>query len=370
MEFFPEEDQSLLQNPCASDSSLVPSVEPVGWVEAWKWNQGEGGFSQESLALESPLEIRLEGKPFTLSLRSPGDDPDLILGLLFAEGVIEAASDCLSLSPVVGSSAAEIWNVVLKPGLSAQYFQAQRRKDQNPIATESNRMELNRMDLNLKHSEFSKTNSNANSNSEEGELRDRRAFASTSSCGLCGKTAWEDAVAPARGLRSSSLSLKMLFQGYARMEKAQGEFERTGGTHAAAALDAAGRLLAFAEDIGRHNAVDKVVGRLLSEGRLESSVALLASGRLSYEITAKAYRAGFPLLAGVSAPSSLAVASAQAFGLTLLGFCREPRATIYSGVERLPEFQIRKKKKESIIKESIFSASDLPFQNRPLEKLG
>lgn len=291
--------------PSQDFETFSPQVLPDGWVEAWCWEGGVSRLSEEWLAQESPLEIRIDGKPWSVSLRTPGEDPDLILGLLFAEGLIRNAAECRSLTPLPGSGAAEIWQVELRRD-PEEMASSGAGVAQQPIGARS--------------------------------PEPHRTLPGTSSCGLCGKTAWEEAVPPESGVRETRLTVEALFSGFAAMRRSQGQFERTGGTHAAAAMDAEGRVLAFAEDIGRHNAVDKVVGRLLAEGTLPQAAALLASGRLSYEITAKVYRAGIPVLAGVSAPSSLAVASAEAFGLTLLGFCRGTRATAYAGSQRLRGF--------------------------------
>jgi FdhD protein len=119
------------------------------------------------------------------------------------------------------------------------------------------------------------------------------------------------------------------------MNRGQHDFKQSGGTHAAAAFDSEGQLLVVREDIGRHNAVDKVIGWLLLEGRLKEAMAMTVSGRISYEITIKAFKAGIPFLAAVSAPSSLAVDYAKELGITLLGFCRQGRATCYSHPHRI-----------------------------------
>ena len=124
------------------------------------------------------------------------------------------------------------------------------------------------------------------------------------------------------------------------MNRHQHDFMQSGGTHAAALFDRRGNLIVAREDIGRHNAVDKAVGQLLLEGRLEQAKVMTVSGRISYEITIKAFRAGIPFLAAVSAPSSLAVDYAKEFGITLLGFCRDGRATCYSNPQRVNNTRI------------------------------
>ena len=180
-------------------------------------------------------------------------------------------------------------------------------------------------------------------------LSGARVLAMNSACGLCGKTEWESApqppLAPMGRINPFQMKIEDLTDRFAAMREGQGDFTRTGGCHAAAAFGAHGRLLSLREDVGRHNAVDKVVGDLLSRGLIGRAAdpadpdwpaLLCVSGRIAYEIVAKAYRAGFSALAAVGAPSDLSVRHARAWGLTLLGFCREGRATLYSQGESAP----------------------------------
>jgi FdhD protein len=169
-----------------------------------------------------------------------------------------------------------------------------------------------------------------------------RSLASTSSCGLCGKTEWDtpaNAVAEdaACAARQETFPQPLLSRCFQAMSSRQNTFSRTGGSHAAAVFTVQGELLAFGEDVGRHNAVDKAVGELWESGRLREGVLLCVSGRVSYEIAAKVRRAGFAILAAVSAPSSLAVEFCRESDITLIGFCRGDRATVYSHPERLLE---------------------------------
>ena len=168
-------------------------------------------------------------------------------------------------------------------------------------------------------------------------IDDRRSLAATASCGLCGVRDAADLSLRGGALRvdpTESLNLALLGTMLASMAARQETFQATGGCHAAAAFALSGEMLAVYEDIGRHNAVDKVVGALLLDDAMARARVLLVSGRLSYEIVFKAFHARIPFLIAVSAPSSLAVEMAQQFGLTLIAFCRPPRATFYTHPER------------------------------------
>jgi len=163
-----------------------------------------------------------------------------------------------------------------------------------------------------------------------------RRLASTSSCGLCGKESvddfWQDLAPVTRDVRIDATGLRRIHE---EMRKRQSTFAGTGGSHAAAVATAAGDLRAVFEDIGRHNAVDKAIGFLLEQGGLAGADVLAVSGRVSFEIVKKCARAGLPVLSAISAPSSLAVESAERWGITLAGFCREDRATFYSRRDRV-----------------------------------
>lgn len=246
---------------------------------------------EERVVVEEALEVRVNGKPFTVTLRMPGDDRALILGLLYSEGLVEAPSDVLALEPGPLKAGATAWEATLKP----------------------------RETLDSKLS--------------------NRSLASTSSCGFCGKMAWDEPAAAAEEAcarpADPDLTPAFLERCFEAMQARQGVFGDTGGSHAAAVFSAAGELLAMGEDVGRHNAVDKAVGRLWEAGRLAEGFVLCVSGRVSYEIVSKTLRAGFPVLAAVSAPSSLAVDFCRESGITLIGFCRGDRATVYAHPERV-----------------------------------
>lgn len=254
----------------------------------------------DTLVAEEPLEIRLNGRPLAVTMRTPGDDFALAAGFLVSEGVLGAAEELTSIVYCAGATedGSNLYNVVdvtLAPGV-----------EMPDIALERN-------------------------------------VYTTSSCGLCGKasldavrttTRWsiEDAE-EAPGFR---LEPKTLARFPDQLREAQRVFDRTGGLHAAALFTPEGELLDVREDVGRHNAVDKLVGRALQDGRLPlRRSVLMVSGRASFELAQKAVMAGIPALAAVSAPSSLAVDLAAETGLTLVGFLRGSSMNVYAGEHRL-----------------------------------
>jgi FdhD protein len=248
---------------------------------------------EDSLAGEEPLEIRLGKTPLTVTMRTPGDDLDLAAGLLFTEGIIRRPEDIVSIRHSNGNGKAHGENVVLVDLAAGVQFDPE-------------------------HS--------------------RRNFAATSGCGLCGKTTIESI--RARGVRPLNDDFRVRPEVLCRLpdllRSAQSVFERTGGLHAAAAFNSRGELLAVREDIGRHNAVDKIVGWALLEGRIPlREHVLMVSGRGGFEIIQKAIVAGIPVVASVSAASTLAVELAREMRLTLIGFLRGERFLIYCGEERL-----------------------------------
>lgn len=248
------------------------------------------GFSdtEEWVVEEGPLQIRVNGKPFTVTLRTPGADQQLVMGLLFAEGLVEKPSDILSLQETPSLDETTIWSVTLNKTVVPEKIS-------------------------------------------------NRSLASTSSCGLCGKTEWETSAVGTndRLPLQQTFPQSLLNHCFSELGARQELFARTGGCHAAAAFSVEGTLLAFGEDAGRHNAVDKVVGDLWSREKLGEGFLLCVSGRVAYEIATKTQRAGFQILAAVSAPSSMAVEFCRESGITLLGFCRGDRATAYAHPERL-----------------------------------
>ncbi len=267
----------------------------VALADVSEWSEGRFRRRTDSLAGEEPLEIRLGLAPLTVTMRTPGDDLELAAGLLYSEGVVRRVEDFASLRHAGGEGILQNENVVLvelAPGV-----------------------------------EYSADST-------------QRTFASTSACGLCGKTTIESI--RARGVQALNGNFRvrphMLCRLPEALRSAQDVFERTGGLHAAALFTAQGELLALREDIGRHNAVDKIVGWALLEGKfpLDRHI-LLVSGRGGFEIIQKAVVAGIPLVASISAASTLAVELAREMGLTLVGFLRGERFLVYSGEERVAE---------------------------------
>jgi FdhD protein len=254
----------------------------------------------DHLAVEEPLEIRLGGMSLAVTMRTPGDDEELVAGFLFSERVIATTGDLDLIAryrtPNADPAAGNVINVLLK--------------GQTRVAKE----------------------------------RLRRNFVASSSCGLCGKESIAAILAELPPVESGLTIPSGLFGELARtLADAQPIFEKTGGLHAAGLFDADGRLLVLREDIGRHNAVDKVIGHMLLAGSLPLDRHLLmVSGRASFEIMQKALTARIPVVAAVSAPSSMAVQVALAADMTLVGFVRETGFNIYAGAHRVvpavPEF--------------------------------
>jgi FdhD protein len=251
----------------------------------------------DALAVEEPLELRVGGRSLAVTMRTPGADFDLAAGFLVSEGVITERQQLARMTYCTGTEVDE-------------------------------RNRYNLLDITLGRGVAPPDASVA------------RAFFTTSSCGLCGKASI-DAVRTrsAFSVREDGLHVApgLLVSLPGRLRAAQPGFEKTGGLHAAALFDgAAGELLVLREDVGRHNAVDKVIGWALREGRLPlRGTVLLVSGRASFELTQKALMAGVPLLAAVSAPSSLAVDLAEESGMTLVGFLRDPSMVVYAGHQRV-----------------------------------
>ncbi|SDT73896.1 formate dehydrogenase accessory sulfurtransferase FdhD [Actinoplanes derwentensis] len=249
---------------------------------------------QDHLAAEEPLEIRVRKKPLAVTMRTPGHDIDLAMGFLLSEGVISQATDVTTAQLCAGTDTPNTYNVVdvvLDPSVP-------------PPVTDPT-----------------------------------RNFYTTSSCGVCGKASI-DAVRTKSRFDVAGFPLevaaKTLTELPTKLRAAQRTFDRTGGLHAAGLFTTDGELLVLREDVGRHNAVDKVLGWALREGRLPlSGNVLLVSGRASFELVQKAWMAGLPLLAAVSAPSTLAVELAEESGMTLVGFLREPKMNIYTGAHRV-----------------------------------
>ncbi|MFE2616838.1 formate dehydrogenase accessory sulfurtransferase FdhD [Micromonospora chalcea] len=255
---------------------------------------------QDTLAAEEPLEIRVGAagpgrrRPLAVTMRTPGDDLDLAIGFLLTEGLIRSAADVHTAQLCAGAETPNTYNVVdvvLTPGVP------------EPVTDPS------------------------------------RNFYTTSSCGVCGKASIESVRTRSRfAVRDDPLTVtsELLSALPDRLRAAQRAFDRTGGLHAAGLFTADGEMVVLREDVGRHNAVDKVIGWATREGRLPlAGHVLLVSGRASFELTQKAWMAGVPLLAAVSAPSTLAVELAEEAGMTLVGFLRGPTMNVYTGAARI-----------------------------------
>ena len=251
---------------------------------------------EDVLALEEPLEVRVNGARFSVTMRTPGDDFDLVAGFLVSEGIVASPDDLRSIRTVsgVGSDGEPTFNIV-----------------DATVTGAGTRLAAERA----------------------------RTIYTTSACGVCG-LASIDAVRTASAFPILPVGLTVTEAVIAglpdRLRTSQALFDATGGVHAAGLFDADGGTPVVREDVGRHNAVDKVVGRALMDGRLPlARTVLQVSGRASFELVQKARMAGIPVLAAVSAPSSLAVELAEDAGITLVGFSRGRSFTIYAHPERI-----------------------------------
>lgn len=271
----------------------MPPPRSIEVTQVTEWADGKMRRVQDSVAGEEPLEIRIGDAPLAVTMRTPGNDLELAAGFLFTEGLIQSREQIASLEAITDGSRASRGNVVVA-----------RLADGVTIDSEQT----------------------------------RRNFFANSSCGVCGKASI-DAVR-SRLLRPPNAAFRVTAETLCRMPEKLGSsqdiFGRTGGLHAAGLFTAEGELIVAREDIGRHNAVDKVIGWALQQNRLSlTDVVLLVSGRCGFEIAQKAIVAGVPVVGSVSAPSSLAAQLARELNLTLVGFLRGRRFVIYSGEERL-----------------------------------
>jgi FdhD protein len=271
----------------------LPAPRSIELTQVTEWADGRLRRVQDSVAGEEPLEIRIGDAPLAVTMRTPGHDLELAAGFLFTEGLIQSREQLTSLEAITDGSRASRGNVVT-----------------------------------------AKLAEGATLDSEQ----TRRNFFANSSCGVCGKASIDSV--RSRLLRPPNAAFRIAAETLCQMPEKLGSsqdiFGRTGGLHAAGLFTQKGDLIVSREDIGRHNAVDKVVGWALQENRLPlSDVVLLVSGRCGFEIAQKAIVAGVPVVGSVSAPSSLAAQLARELNLTLVGFLRGRRFVIYSGEERL-----------------------------------
>jgi len=237
--------------------------------------------AQDLLAVEEPLQIRVNGRDLSITMRTPGHDRELAAGFLFTEGILKTRADLLSVDSGENSVLLTLAEGV-DPGVA-------------------------------------------------------RNFYTSSSCGVCGKASIDSLHAAGCAMLLPVHIRREIIHGLPeKLRAAQSVFEHTGGLHGAALFDTEGKLEAVREDVGRHNAVDKLIGAAFLDGRLPlEGRILMLSGRASFELVQKAVTAGIPVVAAVGAPSSLAVQTAMRFGMTLVGFVRDGRFNIYSGVSRL-----------------------------------
>ncbi|MDE2304027.1 MAG: formate dehydrogenase accessory sulfurtransferase FdhD [Gammaproteobacteria bacterium] len=280
------------------DRSAAPRAARGGTLEVpiLRARADRAAPEQDLVAVEAPLEIQLqhpafgeEPVSFGATMRTPGDDEALAAGLLYGEGIVQSRDDIVAIE--AGTRRPNVVYLRLRPDLEIDV----------PFAA--------------------------------------RRFSAGAACGVCGTTGLDAAIARAAAIRidpGEPFEVERLLDLPQRMRAAQTRFGETGGIHCTALFDRAGNLESATEDVGRHNAFDKIVGRALLEGRLPLAerVALL-SGRASFELVQKALRAGIPVLAAIGAPSSLAVQLASTAGLTLAGFLRDRQCNVYSHAERL-----------------------------------
>ena len=255
----------------------IDADHPAGWGRV------------DTLSVEEPLEIRVGGEPYTVTMRTPGHDVELAQGLLAAEGVITTLEDVRTARYCAGS---------VMDDATGQ-----------PVNT------YNVLDLRL-------------APGVEVPRERLRQVVTSSACGVCGTQSID--------LLRTQVEAATVLAMPGALREAQKVFSSTGGLHGVALFDASGRLLVAREDVGRHNATDKVVGWAMQQGlRPARGTVLFVSGRTSFELAQKAAMAGVPVLAGISAPSSLAVEVAQEVGMTLIGFVRGERMNVYTHPERI-----------------------------------
>lgn len=268
-----------------SDDPTIPAQD----VRIWRWRDGQVAHVGDRVAVEAPLEIRLDGAGVTVLMRTPGDDEELVAGFLVTEGIVQAASDVVRMVRPDGLTGDERGNVIdvhLKPG--------------------------------------------------RGHRPPERLFYASSSCGVCGKSSIAQLGVYSPGLdQAVQVDHEVLRRLPSALRAVQPVFQATGGLHGAALTDTDGLVIAAREDIGRHNAVDKLVGWAQTSGDPLPSRVLVVSGRVGFEIVQKAIAAGISVVAAVGAPSSAAIELAERFGVTLVGFIRGDALNVYTCPERV-----------------------------------
>jgi FdhD protein len=249
----------------------------------------------DEVVAEEPLEIRAQGETLAVTMRTPGADRELAVGFLFSEGVIGSRDDVGSVSHCGRPDREGFGNVI------------------DVVAAPGFLMEIEKLSAT------------------------RRGTITTAACGVCGRRSVDDVIARCTPLKvaDAMIAAATISQAMDSLRERQPNFARTGGIHAAAIHAADGSVLASFEDIGRHNACDKSIGKLLLDGRLGQAALLVVSGRASFEVVQKASAARIPVIASVSAASSLAIDLAGAAGITLCGFARNGSMTVYTNAQRL-----------------------------------
>lgn len=291
--------------------AVPPSVQ-VSSTPVVEWDDGRLQRREDELVVEEPLEIRVKGRPISVTMRTPGDDEELAVGFLVTEGLIARREDVQSIEHGHGEE-------------DTTEDDLQQDVETRAAARAAALRAQNLIDVALRPGVY-----------VDFDRLSRHVFAA-SSCGICGKASIDAIRAqrltpPDPDARVDPALLRELPD---TLRRGQTVFGRTGGLHAAGLFDLDGRMLAIREDVGRHNAVDKIIGHAILTGVPLTRTLLLVSGRGGFEIIQKALVAGIPILASVSAPSSLAVQLARELHLTLIGFLRGSRFVVYAGGDRL-----------------------------------
>lgn len=274
------------------DPQRVMSTSVIHWQEQAQQPR------EEALTVEEPFEVRINHQSLAVIMRTPGHDHELAMGFLLTEGVVAQAGDVLAIEDDVDADGLPLANVV---NVTLRNTNQQAALQPQPVAFE-------------------------------------RHFAVSASCGLCGKNSIADLMISTPPLEPDDLHFasNVLYELPNRLRTAQSVFTYTGGLHAAGLFDASGQLLLLREDVGRHNAVDKIIGHGLLSGSFPyRQHILMVSGRTSFEIIQKALLARIPCIAAISAPSSLAVELAERSGITLIGFLRDRAMNVYTHPERI-----------------------------------
>jgi FdhD protein len=253
------------------------------------WDMASKKATERNLLSEEPLSIRVQGNPYSVVMRTPGDEIALVAGFCLTEGIIDSADDYTSLAFCDG-------------------------QDTNVVAVTLNPSRREKIS----------------------EILDRRGFISQSSCGLCGKEVVEDLIQIIRPLKDNvRIDIKKALSSLERLSRHQPLRRKTRAAHAAVLYSSNLELLAVAEDVGRHNALDKAIGKVFLDGKLDQAALLTLSSRISYELVQKAARARIPIILAVSRPTALAVKLASKLNITLASLADDPGLYIFCGEQRL-----------------------------------